>query len=51
MNRAWIPAGALAGMSVAGLLALGFEWKARCSIPTDVMPQIADNSTLHRTTV
>ncbi len=23
MNRAWIPAGALAGMSVAGLLALG----------------------------
>ena len=23
MNRAWIPAGALAGVSVAGLLALG----------------------------
>ena len=23
MNRAWIPAGALAGMSVAGLIALG----------------------------
>ena len=23
MNRAWIPAGALAGVSVAGLIALG----------------------------
>jgi hypothetical protein len=45
MNRAWIPAGALAGVSVAGLMALGPLTDSLTS-PVTFAPQVAVTSTV-----
>jgi hypothetical protein len=45
MNRAWIPAGALAGVSVAGLMALGHLTDSLTS-PVTFAPQVAVTSTV-----
>lgn len=54
MNRAWIPAGALAGVSVAGLIALGpltDSLNTHVPFPTSISPAVGTSPSKARATV